>query len=285
MVSKARKQPTPKSAKIRTVTLNSGCRKTPKKPPSPSSILLISSLRKSLGSCKRCVLKLLSGVLRPSDFNHRGRGFHPHKIHFDPEPIKEIPVSSQNALLPPPNFPFKATIFLDLDETLVHSSLSPPPDIYDFVVNPSIDGHISTFYVKKRPGIDEFFEFIEGKFEVVIFTAGLKVYAEMVIDKIDKRGVISHRLYRDSCKEVNGKFIKDLSKTGRDIGRMVIIDDNPDCFSLQKENAIQVRQFVNDLWDTELSKLVKFLEVALGFNDIRQAIARYHSQQGERLNL
>ncbi|MCL7024166.1 hypothetical protein MKW94_019146 [Papaver nudicaule] len=68
------------------------------------------------------------------------------------------------------------------------------------------------FYVLKRPGVDEFLESISKKFEIVVFTAGLKEYASLVLDKIDPNGVITHRLYLDSCKEMDGRFVKDLSQ-------------------------------------------------------------------------
>ncbi|KAF4359552.1 hypothetical protein F8388_003555 [Cannabis sativa] len=62
------------------------------------------------------------------------------------------------------------------------------------------------FYVLKRPGVDELLEYLRennDKFEVVVFTAGLREYASLVLDKLDGNRVMSHRLYRNSCKEVD----------------------------------------------------------------------------------
>ncbi len=48
-------------------------------------------------------------------------------------------------------------------------------------------------------------------FEVAVFTASHKVYADAVLDYIDPTGnLINHRLYRNNCVIVNGVFIKDL---------------------------------------------------------------------------
>ncbi|GJT42776.1 carboxy-terminal domain RNA polymerase II polypeptide A small phosphatase 1-like protein [Tanacetum coccineum] len=48
---------------------------------------------------------------------------------------------------------------------------------------------------------------------------------------LDPKGLISHRLYRDSCKSFQRKLVKDLSGLGRDLNNVVIVDDDPKCYS------------------------------------------------------
>ncbi|KAL6206755.1 hypothetical protein ACLB2K_024002 [Fragaria x ananassa] len=105
--------------------------------------------------------------------------------------------------LPPLTSPEKRTVFLDLDETLVHTSANLP-NRFDFIVRPIIRGTEMTFYVIKRPGVDQFLKKLAEKYEVV---AGMREYASLVLDRLDRQGFISYRLYRDSCKEVYGKFV------------------------------------------------------------------------------
>lgn len=63
-------------------------------------------------------------------------------------------------------------------------------------------------------------------FEVIIFTAAGKSYADAILDYLDpKREMIHHRLYRDSCIFVNGIAIKDLRILGRKASKIVIIDN------------------------------------------------------------
>uniref|UniRef100_A0A803N2U0 FCP1 homology domain-containing protein n=1 Tax=Chenopodium quinoa TaxID=63459 RepID=A0A803N2U0_CHEQI len=174
--------------------------------------------------------------------------------------------------LPPSENPEKPTIFLDLDETLIHSSADLPSKPFDFVVRPKIEGETMDFYVIKRPGVDEFLDFLSKKFEIVIFTAGLREYASLVLDNLDKNRVINHRLYRDSCRELDGKYVKDLAQMGRDLWKVAIIDDNPNSFSFQPENAIQIKPFIDDLQDNELSKLIRFFDACDGVKDIRDAV-------------
>ncbi|KAK7306471.1 hypothetical protein VNO77_44414 [Canavalia gladiata] len=186
---------------------------------------------------------------------------------------------SDDSPLLPPSLSHRRTVFLDLDETLVHSKASPPPERFDFVVRPVIDGEPMDFYVLKRPGVDEFLESLARKFEVVVFTAALKEYASMVLDRLDKNRFISHRLYRDSCRNVDGKLVKDLSEMGRDLKRVVIVDDNPNSYANQPENAIPIRSFVDDLWDRELWKLRSFFDGSECYDDMRDAVKHYVTMQ------
>ncbi|KAM7264873.1 hypothetical protein ACFE04_002556 [Oxalis oulophora] len=185
--------------------------------------------------------------------------------------------ADESRLLPPTST-MKRTIFLDLDETLVHSTADPPPKRYDFVVKPKIDGEMMTFYVLKRPGLDEFLEELSSRYELIVFTAGLREYATLVLDRIDVKGVISHRLYRDSCSQVEGKFVKDLSETGRDLDKVVIVDDNPNSYSLQEKNAVPIKPFISDMRDKELSNLIHFFKNdCCKFEDMRDAVQHYVS--------
>ncbi|XWS12463.1 hypothetical protein CRYUN_Cryun37aG0090800 [Craigia yunnanensis] len=281
MVSKIIKKTPARS--IKRHRLNNHRRKTsPTK--KNASLSVIASLNKSIKTCRRRLVRLfskLAHIATPSTTKRLHKSFKILKQEELDELESNIIVPRalvfDRCLLPPLISESKKTIFLDLDETLVHSSPDPPPKMYDFVVRPNIEGQIMNFYVLKRPGVDFFLEEISKKYEVVVFTAGLKQYASQVLEKLDPKGLISYRLYRDSCKEVEGKFVKDLSEMGRDLGKVVIIDDNPNAYSLQRENAIPIRPFVEDGEDRELERLVKFLEWCERLEDMRVAIKQYFS--------
>ena len=98
------------------------------------------------------------------------------------------------------------TLVLDLDETLIH-----------------FDPKIRTY--RPRPGAMMFLREMSKYFEIVVFTAGLKDYADWIINDMDKQGFINHRLYRDHTKHKNGVYVKDLSKLGRDLRKIIIIDN------------------------------------------------------------
>lgn len=256
-----------------------------KSPVKKASAAVIASINRSLFTCHRRLIKIFSKLAQIGTPN-RNKGYKILKKtpKSEPQPRPETDSESHTLVrrslafgsgLPPLVPPEKRTVFLDLDETLVHSKADPPPERYDFVVKPRIDGEAMTFYVLKRPGVDDLLESLAAKYEVVVFTAGLREYASLVLDRLDRKRVIAHRLYRDSCKEVEGRLVKDLSDLGRDLRRVVIVDDNPNSYSLQPENAVPVAPFIDDLGDCELRKLAGFFERLDEFEDMRDAVKHY----------
>ncbi|KAL9452317.1 hypothetical protein AB3S75_008162 [Citrus x aurantiifolia] len=262
-------------------------KKSPAKTASAATI--ISSINKSLHTCKRRLARIFSKLVRittPSRCKTKGykilrsQDKDSNSNGEDQLLVPQVLFFGNEHLLPPLISPDKKTIFLDLDETLIHSKPDPPPGRFDFVVRPRIDGEVLNFYVLKRPGVDAFLDAISKNYEVVVFTAGLKEYASLVLNRLDRNGVISHRLYRDSCKQIDGKFVKDLSEMGRNLKQVVIVDDNPNAYIFQPENAIPVKPFTGDSSDIELWKLVNFFEACDCFVDMRDAVKAF--DLGER---
>jgi CTD small phosphatase-like protein 2 len=71
-------------------------------------------------------------------------------------------------------------------------------------------------------------------FEIVIFTAADKLYADKAIELLDpEKKLIKHRLYRNSCMSFNPLLVKDLNILGRDLSKTLIIDNNPSSFAFQ----------------------------------------------------
>lgn len=56
-------------------------------------------------------------------------------------------------------------------------------------------------YIEERPHLREFLVAVSKIFDIYIYTAGNKKYANQVLDAIDKEKVIGRRFYRDSCKK------------------------------------------------------------------------------------
>ena len=136
------------------------------------------------------------------------------------------------------------TLVLDLDETLVH--------YFE-------DNDEENAYVKVRLGAEKFIKVLSQYCEIVIFTASTQEYANIVIDGLDCSNMISFRLYRQHTNIINGYNVKDLSKLGRDISKVIIIDNIEENYYLQPENGLNISDFEGDENDNELVFLMNDL--------------------------
>ncbi|XP_078390539.1 carboxy-terminal domain RNA polymerase II polypeptide A small phosphatase 2-like [Cetorhinus maximus] len=150
-------------------------------------------------------------------------------------------------------------LVIDLDETLIHSSFKPIGNP-DFIVPVKIEGATQKVYVFKRPYVDKFLQRMGELFECVLFTASLAKYADPVTNLLDKWGVFRARLFRESCVFHQGSYVKDLSRLGRDLNKVVIIDNSPASYIFHPYNAVPVTSWFDDLSDTELLSLIPAFE-------------------------
>jgi Dullard-like phosphatase family protein len=118
----------------------------------------------------------------------------------------------------------KKTLVLDLDETLVHSAFNQFYMKSDIILNIELDRKKSVVHVLKRPGVDEFLQKMSRHYEVVIFTASVSAYANPLINQLDTKRNVSHRLFREHCTFLNGNFVKDMRKLGRNLKDVIILD-------------------------------------------------------------
>ena len=76
-----------------------------------------------------------------------------------------------------------------------------------------------------RPYAEEFLQIMNKYYELVIFTAAMQDYADWVLDNLDTNKIISYRLYRQHAVRNGAVFIKDMSKLGRDLSKVIIVDN------------------------------------------------------------
>jgi len=108
-----------------------------------------------------------------------------------------------------------------------------------------------TVHVRKRPYLKMFLEKVAQMFELVIFTASQRIYAEQLIDRLDPDGkYISRRIYRESCLFSDGCYTKDLTILGVDLAKVAIIDNTPQVSSLPRYEVYALAALVKifDCW-------------------------------------
>lgn len=57
-------------------------------------------------------------------------------------------------------------------------------------------------------------------------------------DLLDKWGAFRARLFRESCVFHRGNYVKDLSRLGRDLTRIIIVDNSPASYVFHPDNAV-----------------------------------------------
>ena len=164
---------------------------------------------------------------------------------------------------------YKYTLVLDLDETLVH-----------YVEEEN------SAYVQVRPYADYFLKELSKHFEIVLFTAAEEDYTGIVLNELNRNNYITHILCRKYTEFRNGYYVKDLSKLGRDLSKVCIVDNNKDNFSLQPENGLFISSYYGEQNDNELyllcADLMKIIETQP--EDIRTVIKQIDANMQKRYN-
>ena len=159
----------------------------------------------------------------------------------------------------------KYTLILDLDETLIHF-------IPQSIENKGI--------IQYRPGLYQFLDNLFPYFELILWTGATRQYADPIINSIEKyKKYFSFRLFREYSTFTDGIYIKNLNNLGRDLSKVIIIDDKSCSFSAQKENGILIKPFFGELNqnDYELIELIPILFSIIKecSDDVRIGIRKY----------
>ena len=164
---------------------------------------------------------------------------------------------------------YKYSLILDLDETIVHYIK-----------------YKNSEYVQVRPYLDDFIKELSDYYEIIIFTASYQNYADLAINGIDIDKRIKYRLYRQHTMKIGNTIIKDLSKLGRDLKKIIIIDNCSENYSLQPKNGINLIDFTGNNNDDILLYLKKDLIDLYKKNpdDVRPYLKQIQINMNKRAN-
>lgn len=160
------------------------------------------------------------------------------------------------------------TVVLDMDETLMHTITSPV----------GTRSGIPADTILLRPHVHMFLARVCARYEVVLFTAGTEPYATTVMLVLDPSHQIKHRRFRQHTDEVlQGIHVKHVDLLGRDIRRVVLIDNSPFSFLGNPENGIPILSYRGDTNDTELLRVQTILTELEHVEDVRPVLTELYN--------
>ena len=174
------------------------------------------------------------------------------------------------------------TLLLDMDETLIHT-LNPMihypkciemSKIHSLTFNDPVTCTHEKIDIVIRPYAIELLQQMHPLCEIIIFTAGVKSYADCILNFLDvNHDLIDHRLYRDRCVRRENYHVKDLRIfQNRKLENLIIVDNSIVSFASQLDNGIHVSSFVGNKKDKELNELIPILENLIEKKDVRREL-------------
>ena len=210
-----------------------------------------SSKKPNFGLLKKTQISLFT----PSPTSGQKRYPEDHTSDLVPTVLKYDTASPSVTLppLPPIKPPKQLTLYVDLDETLVHFETDGPTG-----------QDLSSGHLHVRPYASNFLQELSKVYELVIFTAGTAEYAEEVVNELDpQRIMISHVLSREWTQvDAQYNYVKDLAVLGRPLTHTLLVDNCCESFSRQPENGVLVNSWTSSdsIYDTALLQLIPLLK-------------------------
>lgn len=165
-------------------------------------------------------------------------------------------------------------VILDIDETLIHSEWLPNDSLkenqYDFKFQLGDVDLDFSFFTIKRPYLKEFLDYVFDNFDVAIWTAASHDYATEILKGINipikglkffySKNSCTLKLDYDTYQYYGVKNLSKISKNF-DLNKVLIIDDIQKTAVNNYGNLIRIKPFESNLNDTELLKLISYLEI------------------------
>lgn len=148
--------------------------------------------------------------------------------------LSEEKEEKKNLILPEMDKNKKYSLFIELDETLVH--------YYE-------EGN--NYFVKVRCGSEDFLKTMSEFCEIIIVSTSSKEYTDIIIQNINSdKCYINYTICKEMFDDKND--IVDFSLINRDIKKCIFICHEYDFFNAPKENIIKLNEFLGEENDREI---------------------------------
>jgi TFIIF-interacting CTD phosphatase-like protein len=174
--------------------------------------------------------------------DHDNDEINPRKSLFDSTPYLLRPLGDHEEVL--------LTVVLDLDETLVSNRQL---DLPAAILRPYVLDALNA--LRKLPGV-----------EVVLWTASTEETAAPVVRQLSARGtVFDDVIFRNDAWFTEPYHTKDLRLLGRQMDRVIVFDNAPNCCKMNPHNSVLVEDFTGyfNAADNTLINLFRIVEVVV----------------------
>ena len=168
----------------------------------------------------------------------------------------------------------KYTLILDLEDTLINITIT----------------NDKKMIIQPRPGLISFLTGVKPFYEIIAFSKLSKYESEAIIRLIEgDKKLFDYNLHRNHCTLVGKNFVKDISRIGRDIKTIIMVDDLAENLKDHIDNGILILPYDGNNYreDRVLFELKKMLILfhRLGYQDLRNALKSYKSEIYQKITL
>ena len=152
-------------------------------------------------------------------------------------------------------------VIFDLDETLVHATLTGLSRAADFKCGP--------YFVYFRPHLTEMLTSVAERYDIAVWSSSSRLYVDQVVAQIFTPNFelkfawcVDQCVQRVDLHSGGYVYIKDLRKAqkfGYPVDRVTMVDDSAEKVARQPRNHLRVSPFEGDACDEELLVLTSRL--------------------------
>jgi RNA polymerase II subunit A small phosphatase-like protein len=186
-------------------------------------------------------------------------------------------------------------LILDLDETLIHASVTK--------VRAEADFQVFHYFVYKRPGLADFLTTCAQHFKLAIWSSASDDYVQAIVQQILPPGITLEFVWgRSRCTPFTtpqideygyynldstsyyeyAKRLKKVRRRGFSLSQTLIVDDTPAKVLQNYGNAIYIKPYLGGPEDEELQHLAPYLLTLLGQENVRTIEKRNWSDAARR---